>query len=134
MEQGYPYLVVDRPRTESHLKGPLLELLDHQGGDLFRTEVSPDEREPLADDLVEMDGAGFAAGRLVLDPAAQDLPQKRANADLGVTLLIIEHNMRAIMNLAEHIYCLAHGQLLAEGPPAEIKDNQRVIDAYLGAH
>ncbi len=59
---------------------------------------------------------------------------KRANADLGVTLLIIEHNMRAIMNLAEHIYCLAHGQLLAQGPPAEIKDNQRVIDAYLGAH
>ncbi len=59
---------------------------------------------------------------------------KRANADLGVTLLIIEHNMRAIMNLAEHIYCLAHGQLLAQGPPAEIKDNQSVIDAYLGAH
>ena len=41
--------------------------------------------------------------------------------------------MRVIMNLAEHIYCLAHGHLLAEGSPDEIRDDQRVIDAYLGA-
>jgi branched-chain amino acid transport system ATP-binding protein len=59
---------------------------------------------------------------------------KRANADLGITLLVIEHNMRVIMNLAEHIYCLAHGELLADGPPEAIRDDQRVIDAYLGAH
>jgi branched-chain amino acid transport system ATP-binding protein len=58
---------------------------------------------------------------------------KRINADLGVTLFVIEHNMRVIMNLAERIYCLAHGQLLAEGPPEEIQADQRVIDAYLGA-
>ena len=58
----------------------------------------------------------------------------RANRDLGITLLVIEHNMRVIMNLAEHIYCLAHGQLLAEGKPAEIQNDKRVIDAYLGAH
>jgi branched-chain amino acid transport system ATP-binding protein len=58
---------------------------------------------------------------------------KRINADLGVTLFVIEHNMRVIMNLAQHIYCLAHGQLLAEGPPEEIQTDQRVIDAYLGA-
>ena len=42
--------------------------------------------------------------------------------------------MRVIMNLAEHIYCLAHGELLAGGPPEQIRDDQRVIDAYLGAH
>ena len=59
---------------------------------------------------------------------------KRANAELGITLFVIEHNMRVIMNLAEHIYCLAHGQLLAEGPPEAIQDDRRVIDAYLGAH
>ena len=58
----------------------------------------------------------------------------RANADLGITLFVIEHNMRVIMNLAENIYCLAHGELLAEGPPEEIQNDQRVIDAYLGAH
>ncbi len=59
---------------------------------------------------------------------------KRANADLGITLFVIEHNMRVIMNLAEHIYCLAHGELLADGPPEEIQNDRRVIDAYLGAH
>lgn len=59
---------------------------------------------------------------------------KRANSELGITLFVIEHNMRVIMNLAEHIYCLAHGELLAEGAPDEIRNDQRVIDAYLGAH
>jgi ABC-type branched-subunit amino acid transport system ATPase component len=58
---------------------------------------------------------------------------KRTNADLGITLFVIEHNMRVIMNLAEHIYCLAHGQLLTSGPPDEIQTDQQVIDAYLGA-
>jgi len=59
---------------------------------------------------------------------------KRSNADLGITLFVIEHNMRVIMDLAEHIYCLAHGELLAEGSADEIRDDQRVIDAYLGAN
>jgi len=59
---------------------------------------------------------------------------KRSNADLGITLFVIEHNMRVIMDLAEHIYCLAHGQLLAAGPADTIRDDQRVIDAYLGVN
>ena len=59
---------------------------------------------------------------------------KRANEEFGITLFVIEHNMRVIMNLAERIYCLAHGELLAEGPPEDIQSDQRVIDAYLGAH
>jgi ABC-type branched-subunit amino acid transport system ATPase component len=57
---------------------------------------------------------------------------KRANAELGVTLLVIEHNMRVIMNLAGRIYCLAHGELLAQGAPDEVRGDSRVIDAYLG--
>ena len=59
---------------------------------------------------------------------------KRANEEFGITLFVIEHNMRVIMNLAEHIYCLAHGELLADGTPDQIQKDQRVIDAYLGAH
>ncbi len=59
---------------------------------------------------------------------------KRANQEFGITLFVIEHNMRVVMNLAESIYCLAHGEMLAKGTPDEIKNNQNVIDAYLGAH
>ncbi len=59
---------------------------------------------------------------------------KRANSEFGITLFIIEHNMRVIMNMADKIYCLAHGEMLAQGTPDEIQNDQRVIDAYLGVH
>ena len=57
----------------------------------------------------------------------------KVNQDFGITLLVIEHNMRVIMQLAENIFCLAHGKMLANGSPNEIKNDKRVIDAYLGA-
>ena len=57
----------------------------------------------------------------------------KVNNEFGITLLVIEHNMRVIMQLAQSIFCLAHGQMLANGTPDEIKKDKRVIDAYLGA-
>ena len=57
----------------------------------------------------------------------------KVNQDFGITLLVIEHNMKVIMQLAEDIFCLAHGKMLANGSPDEIKNDKRVIDAYLGA-
>ncbi len=57
----------------------------------------------------------------------------KVNKEFGITLLVIEHNMRVIMSLARKIFCLAHGQMLAEGTPDQIKNNKHVIDAYLGA-
>jgi neutral amino acid transport system ATP-binding protein len=57
----------------------------------------------------------------------------KVNKEFGITLLVIEHNMKVIMQLAQKIFCIAHGQLLAEGNPEQIKNDKRVIDAYLGA-
>ena len=57
----------------------------------------------------------------------------KVNKEFGITLLVIEHNMRVIMQLAQKIFCLAHGEILAEGTPEQIKNDKRVIDAYLGA-
>ena len=59
---------------------------------------------------------------------------RQANEELGITLCVIEHNMRVIMNLASDIYCLSNGKMLASGKPSDLQNDKRVIDAYLGGH
>jgi branched-chain amino acid transport system permease protein len=56
----------------------------------------------------------------------------KAISGRGITLLVIEHVMKAIMTLSDRIVVLHHGERIAEGTPAEISRSKRVIDAYLG--
>lgn len=57
---------------------------------------------------------------------------ERIRTDHGIAILLVEHNMRAVMRICDRILVLDHGELLAEGTPAEVSRNQAVIDAYLG--
>ena len=56
---------------------------------------------------------------------------RRLHAD-GLTLIVIEHIMAAMMRLAQRIVVLHHGEVIAEGAPAAITQDRRVVDAYLG--
>ena len=56
----------------------------------------------------------------------------RINGEMGVTLVVVEHVMKVVMELCQHIVVIASGMKLAEGTPEEVTSNREVIDVYLG--
>ncbi len=79
---------------------------------------------------------------LLLDePAAGLNPQEKVELmgvisglrDEGLTIFLIEHDMRVVMGISDRIVVLDHGEKIAEGSPREVRENPRVIDAYLGS-
>jgi branched-chain amino acid transport system ATP-binding protein len=80
-------------------------------------------------DLILLDEPAAGVNRTLLQHL---LDQIHRLQEMGKTILIVEHDMNVIMNHCERIFVMDYGVKIAEGPPAEIQQNEQVLDAYFG--
>jgi branched-chain amino acid transport system ATP-binding protein len=130
-------------REEAEVREKAREMLEYVG-------LAPNLHDQTASNLsygdqrrVEIARALASDPKLLLldEPTAGMNPQEsqrltefmeRLRSERDLTILLIEHDMKVVMGVSEHIWVLDHGEKIAEGVPEKIRTNDRVIEAYLG--
>ena len=129
-------------RSERAMASDASDLIDFLGlgryADDFVAELSTGTRR-----IVELAGLlALDAQVLCLDEPTAGVAQRETEAfgpllkqiqqELHATMIVIEHDMPMIMTLSDRVYCLEAGQVIAEGPPDEVRNDPRVVTSYLG--
>ena len=130
-------------REEDESRGKALEALEFVGArdlaDVWVANISQEARKRVA---IALALATEPRVLLLDEPAAGINPHETEGLTtlirsvavaLGITVCLVEHKMRMVMDLSDHVAVLNHGRKIAEGPPERIRNDPTVIDAYLGA-
>jgi branched-chain amino acid transport system ATP-binding protein len=129
-------------KEEQRMRRETMELLEEQGLDHLKDEIAGSLPYGLQRRLEIARALATQPKLLLLDePAAGMNPQetqeltdfiKQIRGEYDLSIFMIEHHMDLVMQISDRIYVLDFGKLIAQGDPAQVQNNQRVIDAYLG--
>ena len=138
-----PFLFTDVIREDAEIRERSLNLLAQLGLDSFADEKASSLPYGAQRRLEIARALGTRPKFLLLDePAAGMNPQesaelmnfiRRLRDEFDLTILLIEHDMKVVMNVCDYIHVLDQGVHIAQGTPDEIKNNIKVVEAYLGA-